>query len=166
MKPSHHHKGQERRKHHRFPVVEGLIEPIDLQIDIPKDGKHDKASNSTPKAQPAILTNLSAGGMSLLTFVEPPHAHVFDMKFELPGLNHVPVVGKVVRVHAKGETFNVGIQFIKIEKKQQQHINDMAVDHLDCETRISLNLPEACVPTCRFHWLCHKPQKSPHWRKS
>lgn len=158
-----HSHGEERRKHHRFPVVQGLIEPINLQFDIVGDGKNGKVSHSKSKSQPAILTNLSAGGMSLLIFVEPPHSHVFEMELGLPGLDHVPVEGKIVRVHTKGETFNVGIQFTKIAKKHQQYINDMAVDHLDCETRISLGLPEACVPGCRFHWLCHKPQKSPHW---
>src|SRR5581483_2308332 len=137
MKSNGQHQKQERRKHPRFPVVEGLIEPINLQIAQP-DSKAAQA-----KSQPAILTNLSAGGMSLLTFIEPPHAKVFDMEFGLPGLDHVPVEGKVVRVHAKGQTFNVGIQFTKISKKHQQQINNMAGDHLDCETRISLSLPEA-----------------------
>lgn len=158
MKPTNGHK-EERRKHPRFPVVEGLIEPINLQITVPAS----KASNS--KTQPAILTNLSAGGMSLLTFIEPPHAKTFVMELGLPGLDHVPVEGKVVRVHAKGQTFNVGIQFTKISKKHEKQINDMAADHLDCETRITLSLPEACVEECRFHWMCHKPQKSPHWPK-
>ena len=159
MKSNGHHHKQERRKHPRFPVVEGLIEPIDLQFG------EAGAKASTAKSQPAILTNLSAGGMSLLTFVEPPHAKVFNMQLGLPGLEHVPVEGKVVRVHAKGQTFNVGIQFTKISKKHEQQINNMAGDHLDCETRIGLSLPEACIEECRFHWLCHKPQKSPHWPK-
>ena len=159
MRSQNGHKA-ERRKHPRLPVVEGLIEPIDLHFDVSPNGK---ASKGAPKSQPAILTNLSAGGMSLLTFVEPPHAKVFDMKIGLPGLNHVPVQGKVVRVHAKGQTFNVGIQFVKISTKHQKHIDRMAVDNLDCDTRVSLRLPEACVRDCTFHSLCHKAQKAPHW---
>lgn len=151
-----HNGEKDRRKHHRFPVVQGMIEPINLQFG-------EKRKNSGPELQPAILTNLSAGGMSLLIFVEPPHTHVFDMEFGLPGFDHIPVQGKIVRVHAKGQTYSVGIQFTKISKKHEKQISDMAADHMDCETRIGLSLPEACVPDCRFHGLCHKPQKSPHW---
>ena len=41
----------------------------------------------------------------------------------------------------------------------------MAQDNQDCETRIELKLPEACVSTCGFHFLCAKPQKGPYWEK-
>lgn len=151
--------GEERRKHPRFPVVENMIEPITLRYTAPeKPGHH----NNEPKVQPAILTNLSAGGMSILTFVEPPHAKSFAMDLKLPGI-HVPVEAKVVRVHSKGETHNVGIEFTKIQKKHQTQINDMANHNIDCETRISLSLPEVCVKDCTFNLLCHKLQKSAHW---
>ncbi|MBI4422815.1 MAG: PilZ domain-containing protein [Elusimicrobia bacterium] len=154
----------ERRKHARFPVVGNLIEPITLRYAVPKSpGASKKVATSEAMTQPAILTNLSAGGMQLITFLAPPHAKRLDMVLNLPGLDHMPVTGRVVRVHEKGETFVVGIQFIKIPKKHQKRINDMAVDNLDCETRLSLGLPEACVRTCQFHPLCHKPQKAPHW---
>ncbi|MDE2290928.1 MAG: PilZ domain-containing protein, partial [Elusimicrobia bacterium] len=73
------------------------------------------------------------------------------------------VEGRVVRVSKKGETFAVGIAFTKIAKKFQQKIARMAEDDVDCNTRVSLGLPEACVPTCSFHSLCNKTQKAPHW---
>lgn len=161
MKPQHG-RMTERRKHPRFPVVEGLIEPINLQFDGPKGAGALESPKPALESQPAILTNLSAGGMSLLTFVEPPRAKAFVLKIGLAGIN-IPVEGRVVRINAKGQTFNVGIQFTRIAKKHRKQISDMAADHSDCETRISLTLPEACVPDCRFHWLCHKPQKAPHW---
>ena len=53
----------------------------------------------------AILTSLSAGGVSLITFLAPPHAKVFKMTLTIPGIDNMPVEGKVVRVHQKGETF-------------------------------------------------------------
>lgn len=145
---------KERRKHRRLPVVEGLIEPITLQFeDNPK----------SPKNQPAIMTNLSAGGVSLMMFVEPPRTKEFEMTLNLPGLVNIPVQGKILRIHEKGQTYNVGIAFVKISKKHQSQINGMAEDYADCETRLSLSLPEACVPSCTFHLMCVKPQKSPHW---
>lgn len=151
--------GPERRRHTRFPVVEGMIEPITVQFGIPKK------TDTGDKNQPAILTDLSAGGMSLLMFLEPPQAKVLDMVLTIPGLERVPIEGKVVRVHQKGDTFSIGIAFTKIGKKYQSRISGMAQDHIDCDTRLALRLPEACVQTCGFHALCAKPQKAPFWKE-
>lgn len=157
-------KHPDRRKHPRLPVVEGLVEPITLRYtDAEKKPAAPAQAKLRAHNQPAILTNLSAGGMSLIMFAEPPHARVMHLDLTLPGLPHVPIEAKVVRVHTKGETFNIGLQFTRIQKKHRNRINGWAEDHLDCETRISLSLPEACVPDCRFHALCQKPHKAPHW---
>ncbi len=153
MSPKNSKSRNERRRHQRLPVVEGLIEPITLRMD---------QGTSAPQNQPAILTNLSAGGMSLVMFSEPPHARKLVMILSLPGLE-VPLEAKVVRVNEKGQTYNVGISFLKISKKHQSQINRLAQDYGDCETRIGLGLPEACAPDCTFHHLCMKTQKAPHW---
>ena len=146
----------ERRRHARLRVVEGMIEPITVELG---------GEKTHSIGQPAILTNLSAGGMSLLMFIEPPHARRLDMVLNIPGLERVPIQGKVLRVHEKGPTFNVGIAFTQISKKHQDQISKMAEDHGDCETRVGLKLPEVCVKTCSFHALCAKPQKMPFWQK-
>jgi len=161
-----HNKDAERRQYARFAVVEGMVEPITVNFDQqtakPKSSAHPAP---TAKNQPGILTNLSAGGMSLILFMEPPRTKTLDMMLTIPGLNHVKVTGKVVRINEKGQTYNVGISFTKIGKKHRGQIDAMAQDHLDCETRLSLKLPEACVNTCRFHALCAKPQKAPYWNR-
>ncbi|MEK7383046.1 MAG: PilZ domain-containing protein [Elusimicrobiota bacterium] len=146
--------GAERRRHRRFSVVEGMVEPITLQF---------AAEDCVKKSQPVIMTDLSAGGMSLLMFVEPPHAKSFEMVLSIPGLDHAPIEASVARVHQKGETYSVGLHFLKIAKKAQERIESMSDDNADCETRMSLRLPEACVPHCHFHALCAKPVKAPHW---
>jgi hypothetical protein len=146
-------KGAERRQHRRFSVVEGMIEPITLQLG--GDGK----------SQPVIMTDLSAGGLSLLMFCEPPHSKNFDMVLAIPGLERITIGASIVRVHQKGETYSIGLSFTKIAKKFQERIAAMADDNADCETRVALRLPEACVPDCRFHSLCAKPVKAPHWKK-
>ena len=153
----------ERRRHARFALVQDLVEPIVLRYAPSSAGKDADILPSYLKTQPAVLVDLSAGGMSLITFLAPPHAKQFKMTLTIPGMNRLPIEGRVVRVAKKGETFNVGIQFTKIAKKYQKLINRMAEDDSDCETRIGLGLPEACVPTCSFHHLCTKTQKSPHW---
>ena len=66
---------------------------------------------------------------------------------------------------ARCPTYNVGISFTQISKKHQDQISRMALDHGDCETRLSLKLPEVCVKPCTFHSLCAKPQKMPFWPK-
>lgn len=146
---------KDRRQHHRLPVVEGLVEPINLRYALPGEEKS--------VAQPAVMTNLSAGGMLIVTFMEPPHSKRFEMDLNIPGLHHVPIEGQILRVHSKGEVHTVAIAFVKISDKDKHHISRMAQDYTDCETRISLNLPEACVPTCQCHPLCTKIQKAPHW---
>lgn len=171
MKHKNGTQSNERRKHRRVAVVSDLVEPIVLTYA--PDTAMEKTKGSSPKkkgdvpkhlqTQPAILTNLSAGGMSLITFLAPPHAKTFKMTLTIPGLDNLPIEGRVVRVIKKGETFVVGIEFTKIAKKYVNQITRMAHDDVDCNTRVGLGLPEACVPDCGFHLLCTKAQKAPHW---
>ena len=148
--------GAERRKHRRFSVVEGMVEPITLELGGPDE---------VMKKQPAIMTDLSAGGMSILMFLEPPHAKSFDMVLSIPGLDRVSIEASIVRVLRKGETYSVGLTFLKISKKIQDRIEALANDNADCETRVALRLPEACVQDCTFNTLCAKAAKAPHWTK-
>ncbi len=134
--------GAERRQHRRFHVVDGMIEPITLELE---------GVESASKKIPAIMTDLSAGGMSLLMFVEPPHAKSFQMTLSIPGLEGVPIQASVARVHQKGETYSVGLAFVKIPRDAQKRIEKMAEDSADCETRTALRLPDACGPDCPFH---------------
>ena len=134
----------ERRQHRRFQVVEGMIEPITLEM---------QEADAPSKKVPAIMTDLSAGGMSLLMFVEPPHAKSFQMTISFPGLEGVPIQASVARVHQKGETYSVGLAFMKIPRDAQNRIEKMAEDNADCETRTALRLPDACGPDCPFHSL-------------
>jgi hypothetical protein len=136
--------GAERRKHRRFSVVEGMVEPITLELE---------GADSMMRKQPAIMTDLSAGGISLLMFVEPPHTKNFQMTLSIPGLEGVPIEASVVRVHQKGETYSVGLIFKKIPRDAQKSIEKMAEDSADCQTRTSLGLPDACGTDCPFHSL-------------
>lgn len=135
--------GAERRQHRRFQVVDGMIEPITLEME----------GVDAAKKIPAIMTDLSAGGMSLLMFIEPPHAKTFQMTLSVPGLEDVAIQASVARVTQKGETFSVGLSFVKIPKDAQKRIEKMAEDSADCETRTALRLPDACGPDCPFHSL-------------
>lgn len=142
--------GAERRQHRRIAVVEGMIEPITLILD---------GVEGAGKTIPAIMTDLSAGGMSLLMFVEPPHAKTFQMTLSIPGLDGVPIEAAVVRVHQKGDTYSVGLSFARIPKDAQKRIEKMAEDSADCDTRTALRLPDACGDDCPFHSLFRRGGK-------
>ena len=147
----HKKTGAERRKHRRFSVVEGMVEPITLELE---------GADSLMHKQPAIMTDLSAGGISLLMFVEPPHTKSFQMTLNIPGLEGVPIEAGIVRVHQKGETYSVGLAFRKISREAQKSIEKMAEDSADCQTRTSLGLPDACGSDCPFHSLFTAKPKS------
>jgi len=159
----HKPQGVERRKHPRFSIMEGMVEPISIhfgpETPLPSHPVH------SPN-QPAILTDLSAGGMSLIVFIEPPKVKKFEMVINLPGIKRIPIEGEIISVASKGETHKVGISFTKISHQHQKELAQMAEDDLDCETRLSLRLPEACIPNCNFHSLCVKTQKGPYWKES
>jgi hypothetical protein len=145
------HTFKEKRKHVRLPILHGILEPVEIEFSKKKGGK-------TPP-QPAILSDLSAGGMRLITFLEPPHSRELNILLKLSGLKYIPIKGKISWVKEKGGVFMNGISFTLVSSEDRKKINEMAEDYSDCDTRIALKLPEVCVEVCKAHWLCNKPQK-------
>lgn len=142
---------KERRQHVRLPIMHGILEPVIVEFSVSKD---DKAL-----PQPAILSDLSAGGMRLVTFMEPPHSNELNIVLGLDGLGSIPVKGTISWVKEKGGVFMNGITFISISGENKKKINHMAEEYADCDTRMALKLPEVCIETCKAHYLCNKPQK-------
>jgi len=143
---------KERREHVRLPILHGILEPVELEF-------FAKGPNGEHTPQPAILIDLSAGGMRLITFLEPPHSKELNMILKLADVKEMPITGKISWVKQKGGVFMSGIIFSDISHDDKKRISDMAEDYVDCDTRIALKLPEVCVETCRAHGLCNKPQK-------
>lgn len=143
---------KERRRHVRLPILHGILEPVEIEF-------FAKDSRGNVKPQPAILSDLSAGGMRLITFLEPPHSKELNIVLKLDGLSEMPICGKISWVRQKGEVYMTGISFATISKENEKKISLMAEDYSDCDARIALKLPEACVETCKAHSLCNKPQK-------
>ena len=151
---------KERREHVRLPILHGILEPVNVDF-------YDKDDAGKSRPQPAILVDLSAGGMRLITFLEPPHSKELNMILKLVGVKEMPITGKISWVKEKGGVFMNGITFSSISHDDKKRINDLAEDYVDCDTRLALKLPEVCVDTCRAHGLCNKPQKDePLFKKS
>lgn len=143
---------EERREHVRLPILHGILEPVDVNF-------YDKEDPAKSRPQPAILVDLSAGGMRLITFLEPPHSKELNMILKLAGVKEMPIIGRISWVKEKGGVFMNGITFSSIGNDDKKRISEMAEDYVDCDTRIALKLPEVCVETCRANGLCNKPQK-------
>ncbi len=150
---------KERRQHVRLPMLHGILEPVEIEF-------YTTNTHGQSVPQPAILSDLSAGGMRLITFMAPPHTKELNIILKLDGTREMPLTGKISWVKDKGGVFMNGISFSAISHDDRKCINEMAEDYSDCDTRTALKLPEVCVETCRANGLCNKPQKDePLFRK-
>jgi len=140
--------GKERRRYKRIPTIsivkETLIESPALKLK---------------KEVPAILFNLSAGGMALITFQSLPQDALISLNFNLDKLKLKDVEGRVVRVEGRKKTYLIVVAFTKIRNELKKRINRMA-DAFDlCETRILMGEKDVCSIRCPYYELCIKPVK-------
>lgn len=140
----------EKRRHPRMPVISNLIEPVNLHYRT-EDGKETNLV--------AILADLSASGMRMISFLGAPLADKFSISMQLPGSEKMEIGAKLAWVKQRENVYTIGIEFTKINDKDAALISDMADDFNDCDTRILLKLPEVCVATCKAHRICNKIQK-------
>src|SRR5450631_4438638 len=92
-------KTQERRKHPRLPLHLSVAKLVDFKCD------------GLEQPAPAILVDLSAGGLSMIAFALPNLTKNVTFKLELPGLVNAQLHGKIIRAYKKGETYQVAIAF-------------------------------------------------------
>ena len=129
--------------------MKDLAEPVEITI----------IDSKTSHQLPAVLTNLSAGGMDLIllgTFSGKPS---FRLNMHLPGFDHFEVEGKLAWSRPKDSTSIIGVQFTKIDPDHAQQINHMAEAHWECEDRIKTKAPTICFHGCSYWDLCSKPAK-------
>lgn len=141
----------EKRRHPRVPVISNIVEPIDLAFTDEKTGQQHEAA--------AVLADLSASGMRIVSFLKAPVAGSLKIKMELPFVGKFEVEARTAWVRQKGPIYTIGIEFMKISPAVVQKITTLANDFVDCNTRILLKLPEVCVSNCKCHDICNKIQK-------
>ena len=141
---------EEKRKNRRMPVISNLIEPVNLLY---------KTADGKETSLVAILADLSATGMRMISFLGAPLADTFSISLQLPGMEKMEIKARMAWVKQKENVYTVGIQFTDIKPENAAKISAMADDFNDCDTRILLRLPEVCVGTCRACRICNKIQK-------
>ena len=135
----------EKRRHNRLPVLHEMDEPIQIMLN--------------NKTVPGILVDLSAGGMALLSFTAIPVGTDINLSIDVPGLKTQALEGKVVWALSKGEMWRIGIVFTKIDPIDFRHINRVAFDATDCDTKLTLGVTDICFEKCSYFCLCEKPIK-------
>lgn len=138
----------EKRKHTRFPVLKDMAEPVDLFV-----------MDHTAREVPAVLTNLSAGGMSLVVFAHVSGEARLKMVLDVHGLDNMELNGHVAWTEPKGETTTIGVRFDHLTHDNLRRINTMAEDFQDCELKLSFGVKDVCFHKCAYFALCAKPVK-------
>ncbi len=141
----------DKRKHKRAPVVKDLAEPVELFV-----------MDASPKEMPAILTNLSAGGMSMVVFAHVKGDTKLKICLNVPGLEGIELEGHVAWTHPKGDTTTIGVKFSHVSHESAKRINSIAEAYQDCELKISFGVKDVCFRECPYHPLCHKPYRLKH----
>jgi hypothetical protein len=139
--------GRERRHHPRLPLHLSIAKLIDYH------------SEGLIQPAPAVLVDLSAGGLSMICFVLPKVAEQVTFKLELPGLLNAEVHGKVVRVLQKGETYQVAIAFTEAQDRWAEVVETLSHSYQQCEDRLSKGERRFCFGDCGFFSLCQKDEK-------
>ena len=139
----------EKRKFKRFPVLYHLIKPILIRTQDSKAGI----------SSPAIMVNLSAGGMALLTFSSLAVGKNLLISFDLKDIKIDNVKSRVVRVENKEGSYVLGIQFLNLKKEIADAINKLADDFDSCETRILLGKKPVCRKGCSYFEHCQRIAK-------
>lgn len=143
-------KYSEKRRHPRMPVISNLIEPVNL---------HYRTEDGKETSLVAILADLSASGMRMISFLGAPLADHFSISLQLPGTNKMEVQARLAWVKQRENVYTIGIEFTKMDEKDAKLISEMADDFNDCDTRILLKLPDVCNPKCKCNKICNKIQK-------
>ena len=135
----------EKRKRHRIPVIKQFEKEIMI--------------NTGRKSVPGIILDLSADGMSLLSFINIPAGSEICLSIDTPALKISSINGEVVWVSKKGDMWRTGIRILNIDSLDSKKINRMAIDYNDCENKITLGVPDVCGKKCSYYKICAKPQK-------
>jgi len=139
---------QERRKHPRLPMHLSVAKLVDFRFD------------ELDQPSPAVLVDLSAGGLAMICFALPHLAKTVTFRLELPGVVNAQVHGRVVRAHRKGDTYQVAIAFTEFQEQWAHLVQKLVKAYDACEDRLTQGDRRFCFRECSFFSLCQKDEKA------
>jgi hypothetical protein len=139
---------EERRKHPRLPLHLSIAKLVDFK------------SEGMNLPAPAILCDLSAGGLSMITFALPQIAKNVTFRLEIPGIVNAQVQGKIIRAHKKGETYHVAVKFSEFQTQWAHLVQKLVKAYKECEERLNQGDRRFCFKDCAFFSLCQKDEKA------
>lgn len=144
----------ERRRHPRLPLHLSVAKLVDFKCD------------GLEHSAPAVLVDLSAGGLAMICFALPPSAKDLTFRLSLPGLVNAKLKGKIVRARRKGETYQVAIEFTELQDKWGHLVSKLTKAYMACEERLQQGDRHFCFKECAFYPLCQKEEKARVFPKS
>src|SRR5258708_8604220 len=145
---------QERRRHPRLPLHLSVAKLVDFKFD------------GFDQSAPAVLVDLSAGGLAMICFALPAMAKDLTFRLTLPGLVNAKLKGKIIRARRKGETYQVAIEFTEFQDKWAHLISKLAKAYTACDERLAQGDRHFCFKECAFYPLCSKEEKARVFPKS
>ncbi|MCS7150967.1 MAG: PilZ domain-containing protein [Endomicrobia bacterium] len=109
--------GPKRRKYKRLNVYH-LGVPIQIKY------------NNDDILIPGILLNLSSGGLGILVFKKIDVGTRVNIKISLHNLFTNNIKAKVVWIKEHENTYSMGLEFIKITKRDREQIKEFVEKHL------------------------------------
>jgi hypothetical protein len=138
---------QERRKHPRLPLHLSVAKLVDFKCD------------GLDQPAPAILVDLSAGGLSMIAFALPQLTKNVTFKLDLPGLVNAQLHGRIVRAIKKGETYQVAVAFTEFQDEWARLVAKLVKAYYLCDDRLAQGDRRFCFKQCAFFSLCQKEEK-------
>ncbi|MFN0118264.1 MAG: PilZ domain-containing protein [Elusimicrobiota bacterium] len=140
----------EKRKHKRFAATAFLNTPVYITPLPPFFG-------STLKGK---LIDLSAGGMSVNINGYLPQNTLLHLALQFSDGTLIEAIVELRHFRPNGKKTLYGFEFIKIDSKLSDKINQMSSEFIDCENRIQKQESNICRNSCAFFSLCSKEQKN------
>jgi hypothetical protein len=146
---------KERRKHPRLPLHLSVAKLVDFKCD------------GLDQPTPAILVDLSAGGLAMIAFALPSIAKNVTFRLQLPGVVDAQLHGRIVRADKKGETYKVAVAFTEYQEKWANLVNKLIKSYEECDYRHAiLGGAPSCSKKCAYHSLLEPDEKVRASRKT
>ncbi len=129
----------ERRRHPRLPLHLSVVKMVDFKCE------------GLDQTAPAILIDISAGGVGMVCFALPQLAKNITFSIDLPDLVKAKLHGKIIRAVQKGDTYRVAIEFTEFQEQWGHMVTKLIKSHKDCEDRWSQGDRKHCPKECAFH---------------